>query len=49
MVRLAADMGMHKSTIIDVLRDVVKLCMEEVIRGAPTPSTRIGQPPTLPR
>ena len=24
MVRLAADMGMHKSTIIDVMRGVVK-------------------------
>ena len=35
MVRLAADMGVHKSTILDVMRGVVELWMEEVNRGAP--------------
>ena len=35
MVRLAADMGLHKSSIIDVMRGVVKPWIEEVIRGRP--------------
>ena len=49
MVMLAADMGVHKSTIIDVMSDVVKPWMEEGIRGTPTSSNRMAPLPTLPR
>ena len=44
IVRLAADMGVHKITIIDVIRVVVKPGMEEVARGCPYVFQQDGAP-----
>ena len=44
MERLAVDMGMHKSPIIDVMRGVVKPLMKEVIKGHPYLFQQDGAP-----
>ena len=49
MVRLTADMKVHKRTIINVKSDVVKVWMEEVARGALTSSNMIGPLTAMPR
>ena len=49
MVRLAADMGVHKSSIINIMRDVVKPWMEDVISRRPYVFQQDRALPTRPR